>query len=248
MNTYLKLAAFDFRLYLRDGLTLFWILIYPILMLLIFGQIFGNQPGAIEGTRYIDSYVPALCVMNVLSVSVFTLQINMVTYRGSGILRRFRVTPVKKWNVLASHALQGVCLVLAGAAEILIVSKLVWNIDVTAAGIAQLLVSILFGCIGFFSLGFALSGLSNSPGAASGLAMIFFFPMLFLSGITMPLDIFPTFLQHVSEWIPMTYFVNLAQGVWLGGSIFSFGLEWAVLAGFAVLCLALAFLLFRWES
>ncbi|MCC3371700.1 ABC transporter permease [Cohnella sp. REN36] len=248
MNTFLRLAAFDFRLYLRDGLTLFWVLIYPIVMLLIFGQIFGNQPGVIEGTRYIDSYVPALCVMSVLSVSVFTLQINMVTYRESGILRRFRVTPVKRWNVLASHALQGLCLVLAGAAEILIVAKLVWNLDMSAAGILQLLVAMVFGCIGFFGLGFALSGLSASPGAASGLAMIFFFPMLFLSGIAMPLDIFPTFLQHIAQWIPMTHFVALAQGVWHGESLLHFGLEWSVLAGFAVLGLALAFWLFRWES
>ncbi|WP_251529908.1 ABC transporter permease [Metabacillus litoralis] len=86
MNAYLKLIVFDFRLYLRDWLTIFWVLIYPILMLLIFGSMFGNEAGKLAGTRYIDFYVPALCVLNVIFVSVFTLNINMITQRENGIL------------------------------------------------------------------------------------------------------------------------------------------------------------------
>src|SRR5690554_1915397 len=97
---------FDFRLYFRDMLTIFWLLIYPVLMLLVFGSMFGEQPGPIEGTRYIDIYVPALCVLNVITVSVFTLNINMVTLRESGVLRRFKVTPVRASAVLLSHAMQ----------------------------------------------------------------------------------------------------------------------------------------------
>jgi ABC-2 type transport system permease protein len=216
-------------------------------MLLIFGLIFGDNPGIKEGTRYIDYYVPALCAMNVMSVAVFTLNINMVTYRDSGILRRFRVTPIRKSAVLASQSVQGLLLILLGAIEIIGVAKLVWNIHISPMSLILLIASLLFGCIGFFSLGFALSGLSNTPGAASGIAMAIFFPFLFLSGIAMPLEIFPNFLQRISEWIPMTYFVQAAQSVWMGESIQTLGLEAMVLAIFAVVCGVLAFVLFKWE-
>lgn len=248
MKAYARLIAFDFKLYFRDLLTLFWLLIYPLLMLLIFGSMFGDTPGEIAGTRYIDLYVPALCVLNVITVSVFTININMVTLRESGVLRRFRVTPLRASAVLVSHAAQGLFFVICGAIEIIVVAMLRWNIDVSFYAIFSLFLTILIGCVGFFSLGIAMSVLSKTPGAASGIAMIVFFPALFLSGIAMPLDILPQFMQTASKFVPMTYLVNLAQGVWNGESIASFGTEWAVLAGFAVVCCALALRFFRWEK
>lgn len=248
MNALWKLAAFDFRLYMRDWITIFWVLVYPVLMLILFGSMFGNEPGAAPGSRYIDYYVPALCAMNVMSVSLFTLNINMITYRENGILRRFRVTPVRKATVLASHAVQGVFLVLAGALEIIIIAKLIWQIELSFTAIITLIGCLLFGCISFFSLGFALSGLANTAGAGSGLAMALFFPMLFLSGIGMPLSYMPQFLQKASEWIPMTYFVELAQGVWHNQALSSFIPELSVLSIFAVITCSLALWLFRWEN
>ncbi|MBD2843661.1 ABC transporter permease [Paenibacillus sp. IB182496] len=248
MTAFLKLTAFDFRLYVRDWITIFWVLIYPILILLLFGSMFGDSPGIIPGTRYIDNYVPALCAMNVMSVGLFTLNINMVNYRETGMLRRFRVTPLPRASVLASHATQGVVLILAGAVEIILIAKLVWNIEIGVAGIGLLAVCLLLGALGFFSLGFAMSGLSNQPGAASGIAMALFFPMMFLSGIAMPLEILPAFVRAASNWVPMTYFVTLVQGVWSGQTGQSYGLELLVLAGFAAVAAALAFVLFRWEN
>jgi ABC-2 type transport system permease protein len=248
MNALIRLVAFDFRLYLRDWLTIFWMLVYPILMLLIFGSVFGNQPGALEGATFIDSYIPALCAMNVISVSVFTLNINMITQRESGILRRYRVSPIRSGAVLLSNSIQGIILVLAGAVEIIVIASLVWDIQFSVSSLLMLFVCLLFGSLSFFPLGFALSGLTNTPGAASGLAMAVFFPSLFLSGIAMPVDILPTFMQRVSEWLPMSYFVELARGLWLGESIASFGLAIAIMAGFAVVCWGLAFFLFRWEK
>jgi ABC-2 type transport system permease protein len=246
MNALMRLIAFDFRLYLRDWLTIFWMLVYPILMLLIFGSIFGNQAGAVEGALFIDSYIPALCAMNVITVSVFTLNINMITQRESGILRRYRVSPIRSSAVLISQSIQGIILVLAGAIEIIVIASLVWDIKFSVSSMLLLFVCLLFGSLSFFSLGFALSGLTNTAGAASGLAMAVFFPTLFLSGIAMPVDILPTFMQRVSEWLPMSYYVDLVRGVWLGEPITSFGLEFVIMIGFAICCWVLALLLFRW--
>lgn len=248
MNAYLRLIAFDLRLYLRDWLTIFWVLIYPILMLVIFGSMYGSQVDAETGKRFIDSYMPALCVLNVISVSLFTLSINMITHRENGTLRRYRVTPIRASAVLLSHSIQGVLLVLVGALEIILVAKLIWDIEITAAAMATLLACLLLGCVAFFGLGFAMSGLANNAGAASGLAMIVFFPMLFLSGVTMPVKLLPQIMQSISDWLPMTYMVKLAQGVWQGEALTSFGMEFAVLGGAVVLFTVLALWLFRWEN
>lgn len=248
MKAYIRLMAFDFKLYFRDWLTIFWMLIYPVLMLFIFGSMYGDSPGLIEGTRYIDFFVPALCVLNVITVSVFTLNINMVTLRESGALRRFRVTPIRPSAVLLSHAAQGIVLVICGAIEIIVIAMLRWNIDISIYSISAILLTMLVGGIGFFNLGFAMSSLSRTAGAASGFAMIVFFPALFLSGIAMPLEMMPQLMQSLSKLLPTTYLVELAQGVWNGESIRAFGMEWAVLGGFAIVCCILALRFFRWEK
>jgi len=248
MNAFLQLMKFDLKLYFRDYITIFWVLIYPVLMLAIFGSMYGDQPGFEEGTRFIDYYVPALCVLNVISVSVFTLNINIITQRESGVLRRYRVSPVRKTAVLASHSLQGVILVILGAIEIIAVSKLIWDVNIEWSGFALLFCCLLYGCLCFFSIGFAISGLAKSAGAGSGLAMIIFFPMLFLSGIMMPIELLPSIMQSISDWLPGAYFVTLAQQVWLGDSVFQYGKEIAVVFGAGVICFALAIWLFKWEN
>lgn len=248
MNAYMRLIAFDLRLYLRDWLTIFWVLIYPVLMLVIFGSMYGDQVDPETGKRFIVTYVPALCVLNVISVALFTLSINMITHRENGTLRRYRVTPIRSSAVLLSHSIQGLLLVFAGALEIILVAKLIWDIEISPSALITLLGCLLFGCIAFFGLGFAMSGLANNPGAASGLAMIIFFPMLFLSGVTMPVKLLPQVMQSISEWLPMTYMVKLAQGVWQGTALSSFGMEFAVLGGSAIIFTGLALWLFRWEN
>lgn len=248
MTPFLHLMKFDLRLYFRDYMTIFWVLVYPILMLAIFGSIFGDQPGLSPGTRYIDYYVPALCVLNVITVSVFTLNINMITQRESGVLRRYRISPIGKTAVLASHAVQGAILVILGAFEIIAVAKLIWNIDIIWSSLALLIVCLLFGCLCFFSIGFAISGLANTAGAGSGLAMIIFFPMLFLSGIMMPIEVLPAIMQTISEWFPGAYFVVIGQQIWLGESIFQYGKEIAIVFASGVIFYVLAIWLFKWEK
>lgn len=247
MAAYLRLLAFDFRLYLRDWMTLFWLLIYPVLMLLLFGSMYGNEASTMAGVRYIEIYVPALCALNVITVSVFTLNINMVTLRESGVLRRFKVTPIKASAVLISHAVQGVFLVIVGALEIMIIANIVWDVSISFSSLVALLAVLLYGGIGFFSLGLAMSSLTSTAGAASGVAMVVFFPSLFLSGI-MPLEILPEILQKISWWLPIAYFVELAQGVWNGHSFLTYGKGLAVIGAFSLVCCAVAILFFRWEK
>lgn len=246
MNAMLRLAAFDIRIYIRNFASVFWVLVYPVLLLLLFGSMYGNE--TLNGKGFLDSYIPALCAMNVLSVAVFTLNIQMATYRENGILRRFRAAPAPPWVVLASNGLQGVLFVLVAALEVVLVGSLRWKLTLDPMHLLLMTAALLFGCLSFFSLGFALSGLASTVKASSGLAMAVFFPMMFLSGIAMPISLMPASLQAVSKALPLTYLVDLLQGLWYGGPIPNLGLDLLVLGGFCLVSLFLAVRFFRWES
>ncbi|WP_274362949.1 ABC transporter permease [Paenibacillus thermotolerans] len=247
-NAFAQLAVFDLKQYSRNMMSLFWVLAYPLLMLFLFGTMYGNEPTPLFGGHgFIDTYIPALCSLNVLSVAVFTLNIQMASYRENGVLRRFKAAPVRPWMVLGSNAVQGVVLVILGSLEIVAAGMLVYDVEAGAKEIVLLLAFLLLGCLCFFSLGFALSGLGSGVKTSNGIAMGVFFPMMFLSGVAFPIEVMPDILQAISKFLPMTYMVDLLQSVWYGEEVSQSLGDIAVIAGFGIVCAGLAVRLFRWE-
>lgn len=69
--------------------------------------------------------------------------------------------------------------------------------------------------------------------------------MLFLSGATMPDMMFPDTIKRISALLPMTYAVDLMQGVFAGDSLSLHGKELLVLGMLAVICTAAGAVLYR---
>ena len=44
MSAYIRLTVTEIKLFLREWQTVFWTLLFPPLMLLLFGEIYGNEP------------------------------------------------------------------------------------------------------------------------------------------------------------------------------------------------------------
>ncbi len=81
------------------------------------------------------------------------------------------------------------------------------------------------------------------------LTQLFYFPMLFLSGITIPILAFPVWLQTVAQFIPSTYFNNGLQPILRGReTLFDNLASVGALALTAAVGTLLAVKLFRWEK
>src|SRR5699024_3321805 len=76
----------------------------------------------------------------------------------------------------------------------------------------------ILSSLSFFAIGFLLAGVVSSARTATVVGQVLFFPMLFLSGAAgMPREMFPDFLQRISDFLPLTYVVNLVRDLWLEG-------------------------------
>ena len=75
----------------------------------------------------------------------------------------------------------------------------------------------------------------------------FGYPMIFLSGATIPLEVMPESVHTISDFLPLTYVVRLLRGLWFGETWGSLVLETGVLIGVLVVSTAIAARLFRWE-
>jgi len=98
-----------------------------------------------------------------------------------------------------------------------------------------------------FSLGMMIASISANVKTANLLCTLFYFPMLFLSGATIPFEIMPKSLQAVSSIMPLTQGIKLLKNV----SLASNGTDWMtpvlILSVTAVLGIIISIKTFRWE-
>ena len=75
--------------------------------------------------------------------------------------------------------------------------------------------------------------------------MVAFFPMMFLSGMTIPLMFMPPGVQEFANWLPLTHVVYLLQDIWLDDAWNS--LSGLILLGVLAVGTAVSTATFRWE-
>src|SRR5512136_2903138 len=101
MKSLLKMTWIETKLFLREPVGAFFTLVFPLMMLFIFGSIYGNIPSQyFNGLGTVDISVPAYTAMIIATTSLLGLTITITSYREKGILRRLRTTPINPMTVL----------------------------------------------------------------------------------------------------------------------------------------------------
>lgn len=247
MKSLSKMTWLEAKLFLREPVGAFFTLVLPLLMLFLFGTIYGNQPQTGSGGRgAIDVLIPALTAMIIGMTGLMSVTITMATYRETGVLRRLRTTPVSPLTVMAAQVV--VVFIMTGVGMLLLVAagKLVYHVRFEGSA-TSLLGGFILSSLSFFGIGFILAGTMPTARTAQIVAMVLLYPILILSGAAWPRELMPATVQNVSAFVPLTYVVNLLRGLWAGELWGSHLLDAGVLAGMLVLGIIISAKAFRWE-
>ena len=201
-NTWI-LTKIRLRLAMRNKMFLFFSIVMPLGFLFFFAALFGR--GKIGWIGYILGAILTMTVMG----SFWGLSVQLVIFREQGILRRFRLAPLGAGPMLASSILANYIMLLPTVAIEMIVCRLTFHLT-DFGNIWELIVLITFGSIAFSSLGLIVASVTNTMQETQVINQILWTGFLFLSGATVPLNVFPGWLQRVSLFIPATY---LATGL-----------------------------------
>lgn len=244
MAAFLRLTWTEAKLFLREPAATFFTLAFPLLLLFAFGAIFGNDPGSAPGeTGYATYALPGYVALMIGSLGLLSLPITLATYRDQGILRRYRVTPLRPTAVLGSQALVHVLMLLVSTLLLIGTAFLAYDVPLPSRPLLAV-ASLLLAGLSFLAVGFLLGALLPTARTAQAVGNALFFPMLFLSGAAIPQFLFPEWLKTASLALPLTHATRLLQDVWLQG-------QWngpfsLVLLGVGLTCAAVATWSFRW--
>ena len=247
MRAFAKLTWVQTKLYWREPVALFFTIAYAPLMLLLFGSIYGNKPNPLLGNHgMVDMSVPAYAVLIIIAVGLISVPIGAATSREQGILRRYRVTPLRPLVYILVDVFVYYLMTLSGMICLIAVGAAVFHVHF-AGNWFYIFLAFTLGTFATFAMGYLIAGVAKTARMAQSLGMIIAFPIMFLSGAAIPLQVLPHNMQRFAKLIPQTYAVTLLQGLWFGTSWGKHLTDVAVLLGVIIVGTLVAIKVFRWE-
>ncbi len=182
---------------------------FPIMFYAFFGLAQARMP-------YMNSTVGLYLLASfsayaVMSISLFSFGASVAAERGNGATRLMRASPLRPLayfagKFIASMAFGGIAVLLLA-----LFARLAGGVHLPASTLVLLLARLLLGSLPFVALGFAVGYLAGLNAAVAILNLITL-PLAFASGLFVPLDQLPTFVQSIAPYLPTYHFGQLAWG------------------------------------
>jgi ABC-2 type transport system permease protein len=247
MKSLWKMTFTEAKLFLREPVGAFFTLAFPLMVLFVFGSIFGNTPiKEFNGQGTVDISVPAYTAMIIGTVGLVGLPITLAAYRENGVLRRLHTTPINPLIILVAQVIVLFVMAILGMLLLIIAGKLIYHLRFEGNAL-QVLAGFILSIFSFFAIGFILAGLMPTARTAQMVGMVLLYPMLFLCGAGYPRELLPETIIRISNFLPLTYVVTLLRGLWVGNPWSMHVTDVLVLVGILVLGTLIAVVTFRWE-
>ncbi|MBI9113772.1 ABC transporter permease [Sanguibacter suaedae] len=207
-------VGYEVRSYFRQSDTLFFTFSFPLLMLTIFSVAFsssdfGDDQVSVTAAQY---YLPAMLAAGVLLSGLQNLAIDIATEKNDGTLKRLAGTPLPPASYLAGKLGQVVVTGCIQAALVIALAAVAFGVPLPTDLGAWLTFAwvLLLGMVTCGLLGIGLSALPRSGRSASAVITPPVLFLQFISGVYLPFNGLPSWLQDVAALFPLKW---LAQGM-----------------------------------
>jgi len=244
------------KIFWRTPAAAFFTVAFPLMFLLVFVTLFGNDEIGELGVTTAQFYAPALAVFGAVSATYTNLAIGTAISRDEGILKRVRGTPLPPWIYLAGRVGSAVEIAVLSVILMLGVGVVAFGVEIYVKSLPAAVMAFLIGVACFAALGLLVAALSPTGNTAPAVANATLLPLAFISDIfIVPGEGTPAWLSTLGSIFPLKRFAvafgdafNPAQvasrGNWLDQ--FHWG-DYAVMLIWLVVASALAIRLFSWE-
>lgn len=242
-------TRYDLLVFVRNRQARFFTVLLPVIFLVIFVSVFGNNRVGPEHLKASTYYVPGIAALAILSASLTNLVISITAQRELGVLKRRRATPVPAWVLIVARALTALVISFAVMAVVIAIGRLAYGVQLSASALPVTAVTAAVGSVALACLGYALSTAIASADGAQPVVLAITLPLNFISGIFIPSVRLSSGLRHVAEIFPLEHLVAALQRGFVPGA-HATAIAWgdlAVIAAWGLAGLLFATTRFRWE-
>ncbi|MER7003608.1 ABC transporter permease [Dactylosporangium sp. NPDC000555] len=234
-------AGRELRPLLHSPFSLIFGMVQPLVFLALFGPLLAgsmrDQPDGL-GADVWQWFVPAILVMTTL-FGTSTVGATLLGEFLTGSHERMLVTPLSRRSLLVGRALKEM-VPLAGQALVIILVMLPFGFELFPVGaLLGLALLVLFG-IGLGSLSYALAvAVRRTDWMFWVVHQTLLFPLMILSGMLLPLETGPSWMQAASKLNPLAHMVT-AERLLFAGRIDEPAVLWGFMAATLTAAVGLA--------
>ncbi|MGZ3749710.1 MAG: ABC transporter permease [Mucilaginibacter sp.] len=200
--------------------------------------------------KYIDFLLPGMLGFSLLSSGVFGTAFVFLSLRLTLVIKRFFATPVKKYSIVLGEAIARLVFSWIGALFIIMVGHFFFGFTLIhgVTTVINMLILSAIGLIVFMGFGFIISGIAKNESTVPPLSNIITLPQFLLSGTFFATTAFPSWLQHLSNILPLTYLNTAMRNVaFEGAGLGDVTHQLLILGIWFIVVYAVAVKTFRWE-
>jgi ABC-2 type transport system permease protein len=235
----------------RNPASAFFTFAFPLMFLVIFNLLFGSQTIHIGNQTVKQStfYVPAIATFSVITACFTNIAISITFTRDGGILKRIRGTPLPPWAYLFAQVAHATLMALLLVAIVTAAGALFYDVSLPTTTMGAFVVAVAVGAASFCAMGLALTAAIPNADASPAIVNAAILPLLFISGIFIPLNNAPDWLITVAKLFPVYHLAQAMEAAFdptTTGSGFHWG-DLGIVALWGVAGLILAARFFDWE-
>jgi ABC-2 type transport system permease protein len=245
----LRQVRYTNKAFWRNPASAFFTFAFPLMFLVIFTALLGNGTVLIGGREVSQAtyYVAAMAAFSVITACYTNIAISVTFQRDAGILKRTQGTPLPGGAYLSARVLHAMLVALLLVVLTAAFGSAFYDAALPSGGtLLRSLVVLVVGSASFCALGLALTAAIPNADASPALVNATVLPLLFLSGIFIPLgDDAPTWIVWIGRVFPVKHFSDGLQAGFLGTAF-----HWSdvmVVAAWGLAGLLLATRFFSWE-
>jgi ABC-2 type transport system permease protein len=253
---------FTNKAFWRNPASAFFTFAFPLMFLVIFTALLGGGDVQLERIDLKQStyFVGAMAAFGVISACYTNIAMTTTFSRDQGILKRLHGTPLPAGAYLSSRVLHGMVVGALLVAIMLVFGRLAYDSPFpTGLPLLEFVLTFLLGSLSFAALALAITTVIPNADAAPPIVNATILPLLFLSGIFIPLgDNAPRWMVVVGDIFPVKHFAEAMRAGFLGnvmvpsvhGPIQAFPFDWSdlvVVAAWGLFGLLVATRFFSWE-
>jgi ABC-2 type transport system permease protein len=236
------------RLYWRSRELAFFTFLFPVLIFVLLGSVYGDDriksEGNVKGSDYL---LAGILGYGVASTAFAGLAIVLVIRRESAILKRLRGTPLPARTYIAAAIASTLIVFAVEALALILLARLLFDVPLPER-VGSVVLALFLGALAFAAMGLALTTAIRSAEGASAVVNAVYLPASFLSGSFWSPHAYPRFLEVIADVLPLTYFIRLMRDVVLRHEqIWSNWTAVAVVLAWGIVGLVLTARGFRWE-
>jgi len=238
LRIYFNEAKYEFLKLLRLPIYAISTIAFPLMFYVLFGLVLNQRQtvGSISVATYLLASYGAF---GVIGASLFGFGVGVATERGQGWLQVKRASPMPPFAYFLAKLIMSSLFSLIVVLLLFTLGAAFGHVRMPLATWAALAGTLVMGALPFGAMGLAI-GYFAGPNSAPAVCNVLYLPMAFASGLWVPMEFLPKFMQSIAPFLPPYHFVQLALAQVGARHIGGQWVHIAALNGFTLLFLVLA--------